>query len=1116
MFLKSLTLKGFKSFAETTTLEFEPGTTVVVGPNGSGKSNVVDAIGWVLGSQAPSAVRSQKMDDVIFAGTANRPPLGRAEVTLTVDNSAGLLPIDFSEVSITRTLFRGGESEYAINEVPCRLLDVQELLSDTGVGRQQHLIVSQGQIDGVLSARPEDRRLVIEEAAGVLKYRRRMEKAQRRLAATEGNLTRLHDLVREVRRQLRPLERQADAARRHGAIVAEVRALRTHAIGRDLAMLRSRLAERARRKDDLGAAEREHKRELVEIDAAVLAAEAEASGLGGDRLGEAMGRAESLRERAKGVIAVVAERRRGIEQERRSFLDGAVVATLEADAARVRSELEDSEAEAAELARQAAMLDPAPATGRLDDVRRELISTQAAVDHGEAQLARETERLATLEERRAAASADSERSREMVVAAAEDLAAREKDHEIAVVGRAQADAAFSAAEGELRRAESERDRWTARADTLEQALDAARARAGIARLAGLDGIVGTLLDLVEVDPGFELAFEAAAGEALAAVVVDSVESGRGALAALRSGNVAGAVLPASLAANPPPIVSIASAEALRGHVRSDDPRVGRLLDALLAPAIVVAEGWARAVEVAASNPTAIVVTPDGDRLGATGWRVGGTIAGATGAALAEARTRVASATAAAREAEIRVAEARAGRGERHVAAEDAAARLETAGSEHRAAAAAAERAASLEHDIAAELDRHRSVVSTLEADLEHARTRAAELEAALGPLETEARDLAARRGDIDARTAAVEARRTHGRRRLAELDDRLSRLDFGRAEALERLRTLDLRAVALDRLAGSLDPLLARVEAELERLGERRRLQSEAAHAVVERLERLRGRRIELENQLEETRERLRRAELDEAETRLRLEQVVETCRHELDLEPSAAEAAECPPLPEGVTPAARLRELERELRLMGPINPLAVEEYRELNERHEFLMDQMDDVKSTRRELTRVIHSVEEEIRGVFAAAYADVAENFARLFETLFPGGRGRLTLTDPENLLETGVEVEARPSGKNVKKLSLLSGGERSLTALAFLFAVFRSRPSPFYVLDEVEAALDDVNLHRFLDLVAEFRREAQLVIVSHQKRTMEAADCLYGITMQPAGSSKVISERVAAHA
>jgi chromosome segregation protein len=246
----------------------------------------------------------------------------------------------------------------------------------------------------------------------------------------------------------------------------------------------------------------------------------------------------------------------------------------------------------------------------------------------------------------------------------------------------------------------------------------------------------------------------------------------------------------------------------------------------------------------------------------------------------------------------------------------------------------------------------------------------------------------------------------------------------------------------------------------------------------------------------------------------MRLEQAVERCRHDLDVEPERAEAAPCPPLPDGITAPARLRELERELRLMGPINPLAVEEHRALEERHEFLSGQLDDVKDSRRELAKIIRTVDEEIVNVFAAAYADVSENFTRLFETLFPGGRGRLSLTQPDNLLDTGIEVEARPSGKNVKKLSLLSGGERSLTALAFLFAVFRSRPSPFYVLDEVEAALDDVNLHRFLDLVAEFRREAQLLVVSHQKRTMEAADCLYGVTMQPGGSSRVISERVSA--
>ena len=245
MFLKTLTLKGFKSFADTTTLELEPGVTVVVGPNGSGKSNVVDAIGWVLGAQAPSAVRSQKMDDVIFAGTAKRSALGRAEVSLTIDNTSGMLPIEFTEVTLTRTLFRSGDSEYAINGVPCRLLDIQELLSDSGVGRQQHVIISQGQIDAVLNARPEDRRGIIEEAAGVLKFRRRKERSERRLAATEGNLTRLQDLLREVRRQLRPLERQADAARRHGDVVDELQTLRIHVAGRELAAQRARLESAA-------------------------------------------------------------------------------------------------------------------------------------------------------------------------------------------------------------------------------------------------------------------------------------------------------------------------------------------------------------------------------------------------------------------------------------------------------------------------------------------------------------------------------------------------------------------------------------------------------------------------------------------------------------------------------------------------------------------------------------------------------------------------------------------------------------------------------------------------------------------------------------------------------
>ncbi|MEK9938577.1 MAG: AAA family ATPase, partial [Ilumatobacter sp.] len=307
---------------------------------------------------------------------------------------------------------------------------------------------------------------------------------------------------------------------------------------------------------------------------------------------------------------------------------------------------------------------------------------------------------------------------------------------------------------------------------------------------------------------------------------------------------------------------------------------------------------------------------------------------------------------------------------------------------------------------------------------------------------------------------------------------------------------------------------LVEIETIHAELSERRRRQSDEVREMTAQLDEIRRARVEAERSLEASRERAHRADLDEAEARLRLETAVETLRRDLDVEPEAAEEAPLPELPEGATAAGRVRELERELRLLGPINPLALEEFNELNQRHQFLEEQLEDVRSTRRDLNRVIAAIDGEIQTVFAAAFADVSTNFTQLFASLFPGGSGALRLTAPDDLLSTGIEVEAKPGGKNVKKLSLLSGGERSLTALAFLFAVFRSRPSPFYVMDEVEAALDDVNLHRFLQLIQEFRREAQLIIVSHQKRTMEAGDSLLGVSMQPGGSSKVVTERVKA--
>jgi chromosome segregation protein len=1155
MFLKTLTLKGFKSFADTTALELEPGVTVVVGPNGSGKSNVVDAIGWVLGAQAPSAVRSQKMDDVIFAGTSKRPALGRAEVALTIDNSAGLLPIDFTEVTITRTLFRTGDSEYAINGVPCRLLDIQDLLSDTGVGRQQHVIVSQGQIDAVLNARPEDRRLILEEAAGVLKYRKRKEKAERRLAATEGNLTRLGDLLREVRRQLRPLERQADAARRHGDVVSELRALQVFLAGRELTTLRRRLADGGAARAELATEENLLRKTLAELDTAVLAAESELGTIGGDDLGDALVRFESLREKARGLAAVLTERRRGIDRDRGAFVDQAVIATLEAEAARLGAELAEADHEAGLLAPQAEELAraegalaearatyerqwsegvPAP-TGRAAEARGELAALRAGVERGEAELARSRARLTALDDKVARLTAEAQRLRAEAAEAEGAEGPLVERLQAAETARADAEAQVAGAEAALRSADADRHAWTARAEALSLALDEARSRAGAERLASVSGVVGTLLDLVEIDAGWEVAVEAAAGEALAAVVVDGVDAARAAIAALHEGEgngvVGGAVL--ALGATRTSRTAPPIGEPVRRHVRAARADVEALLDALLGAAVAVEGGWSSAVDAALAHPDAVIVTRDGGRFGLTGWRVGTASTGATGAALDEARERAEAATTLSNHAESSLRGARSLLDEARQAEAALSRQLDEHDGRLTAATDGLQRVDADHRDATTEAEGLRGHADELAERLAREQARVAELDLTLPLLEAEeadsaerARAMAEAKIHLDERAAAVGALRTdleiHGagleerrqllRRRQSEVEARLEGSMEARRGAEVRRVELDGKQQAVDRLAALVSDRLATVEAELTELRERRRRQSEAQRAAATRLDILRHERVDAERRLEETRERARRAELDEAEVKLRLEAAVEALRRDLDIDPDAAMAAELPVLAEGTTPAARVRELERDLRLMGPINPLALEEFDALHERHQFLEAQLDDVKASRRDLGKVIRAIDAEIVNVFAGAFADVSQNFEHLFQTLFPGGTGRLRLTTPDDLLETGIEVEAKPSGKNVRKLSLLSGGERSLTALAFLFAVFRSRPSPFYVMDEVEAALDDMNLHRFLDLVHEFRQEAQLIIVSHQKRTMEAADILYGVTMEPGGSSKVVSEKV----
>jgi chromosome segregation protein len=1014
MFLKSLTLKGFKSFADTTTLQFEPGVTVVVGPNGTGKSNLVDAVAWVLGAQGPRTLRGGKMEDVIFAGAPGRPALGRAEVSLSIDNEAGLLPIEFSEVTITRTLFRNtGESEYALNGTPCRLLDLQELLSDTGIGRQQHVIVGQGQLDTVLTASAADRRAIIEEAAGILKFRKRRERAERRLEATEGNLLRLNDLVREVRRQLTPLQKQADAARRHGGLVDELRAIRLHLAGHEIGGLEARLERVRDQRAELDATETRVRERLRELDVAVLDVEHSLTALGDDDLAEWLVRVESLRERGRGMVALLAEKQRGVQRELGAAADRGVVETLVADAVALRGEVAEVDGEAAVLA---------PRVAELEAAEQEIAAARPR--HGDSDATGTAESRATAEDR------------------------------------------MWTSDERWRQAEADAARWRARADALAVNLGSVRAESGAEQLDGVEGVAGLLAEHLEIEPGCEAAVAVALGDAMRAVVVESGHAARDAIERVSHGDasalllVVGASHPEDLPGSVP-----AGARRLLDCVDVRLPGLRAALERLLARTAYVEAGWEAALDLALEHPGVVAVTPAGDRIGGAGaWHVGAgstPTSAATQAALEEAETAAAQAEVARAEAEAEVAEA--------------------------AAALAAVRTSQLDAD---------------ESRLAESRD-----------LEQRVLAAATLRRDVEVRAAALEERRTLLVRRLHAVETRLAERDPETQAAAEHHHAGLLgRGTEYGRLDERLRALLAAADTLHERLRARRRRQSEAARASGERLDTLRGDRGGLEEELTAVREKSGRAEIEDAETRMRLEAAVEKLRADFDCEPSIALDAPKPDVPEGTTLAGRGRELDRELRIMGPINPLALQEYDALEARHEFLQQQLDDVRSSRRDLTRVIRAVDREIVAVFRNAFDDVSEHFTALFSTLFPGGTGRLSLTDPDDLLNTGIEIEARPSGKHVRRLSLLSGGERSLTALAYLFAVFRARPSPFYLLDEVEAALDDVNLHRFLDLVHEFRSEAQLVVVTHQKRTMEAADVLYGVSMPPGGSSKVVSERV----
>ncbi|KFG73474.1 chromosome segregation protein SMC [Streptomyces mutabilis] len=1183
MHLKALTLRGFKSFASATTLRFEPGITCVVGPNGSGKSNVVDALSWVMGEQGAKSLRGGKMEDVIFAGTTGRPPLGRAEVSLTIDNSDGALPIEYAEVTITRIMFRNGGSEYQINGDTCRLLDIQELLSDSGIGREMHVIVGQGQLDSVLHADPMGRRAFIEEAAGVLKHRKRKEKALRKLDAMQANLARVQDLTDELRRQLKPLGRQAAVARRAAVIQADLRDARLRLLADDLVRLREALraeiADEAALKERKEAAERElgkAMRRETDLEDEVR------------RLTPRLQRAQQtwyelsqLAERVRGTISLADARVKSATSAPPEERRGRDPEELEREAARVREQEAELEAalDAAERALEDTVAHRAELERELAQEERRLKDAARAIADRREGLARLSGQVGAARSRAAAAQAEIERlaeardeSRERAAAAQEEYEALQAEvdgldaddqelaerHEAAKRQLAEAETALSAAREAATAAERERAATQARHEAL--ALGLRRKDGTGAVLAAKDrltGLLGPAAGLLTVTPGHEAALATAFGAAADALAVASPAAAADAIRLLRKQDAGRAALllagaPDDAADERPSGGPRYAADLVRGPAELM-PAVRRLLRG-----IVVVATLEDAEDLVYAHPELTAVTADGDLLGAH-FAQGGS-AGAP--SLLEVQASVDQAAAELAELGVRCEELAGAqtaaverRRERAALVEELGERRRAADREKSAVAQQLGRLAGQARGAAGEAERSAAAAARAQEALDRALMEVEELAERLAvaeemPVEeepdTSVRDRLAADG-ANARQTEMEARlqaRTHEERvkglaGRADSLDRAARAEReARARAEQRRARLRHEANVAEAVAAGARQLLAHVEVSLTRADEERTAAEAAKARREQELTAARTAGRDLKAELDKLTDSVHRGEVLGAEKRLRIEQLEAKALEELGVEPAGLAAdygphqmvPPSPPAEGEVQPEdpehprnrprpfvraeqeKRLKAAERAYQQLGKVNPLALEEFAALEERHQFLSEQLEDLKKTRADLLQVVKEVDERVEQVFTEAFRDTAREFEGVFSRLFPGGEGRLILTDPDDMLTTGVDVEARPPGKKVKRLSLLSGGERSLTAVAMLVSIFKARPSPFYVMDEVEAALDDTNLQRLIRIMQELQEASQLIVITHQKRTMEVADALYGVSMQGDGVSKVISQRL----
>ncbi len=1170
MYLKSLNARGFKSFADKMTLDFEPGISVIVGPNGSGKSNVADAVLWVLGEQSPRNLRGTKMEDVIFAGSASRQPFNMAEVSLSFDNRGGDIAIDFPEVVVTRRIYRTGESEYLLNKAPCRLVDIQELLSDLGVGRELTAVIGQNKLEAILGSQPEDRRAFLEEAAGLRKHRRRKEKALRKLEGMDRNLVRVRDIISEVNKQLRPLERQAQQAREHGELTSRIRELSISILVAEMRELKDQWENRREEEEKLA-------RELEETSLAVKEGKKSMTGLE-TRLRELRQILDGCRDREMRLLSL-GERLRaceGMGEERLKLyaaLSGEIAyrdgwKSRREELARRRGELEDertrAERELGELAREEQRLrgERKESGDELNRVRRErdklrqslrelhererkrkedagkaAEEAEACRDEGTSLRSRREELVKQIDSLRKEMATKTERTREL----------EEKRNEISGkmssvredLGRFREE--LEAISRKQRRSYQDEALVVARLRALQELfssrIDYASAAARVLEEGvKIPGVSGMLLHQISIEEKWERAIESFLGPWLFSVVTRDLDVALEAIRVLkREEEGYGIFLPLSE-------ISSEKVEELKDLARaaggthaldvvdcSSDIRPA--LEYLLGD-VVFCSSLDEAGEKAGLYPKLTFVTMDGDVIAPRRAVKGGS------------RPRSPFHIIAKRREVEQLQEMLELCDEESVSLEvQRKSALSTVNGLEKELEELAEEGKRLEIDLrdleisSRELllrgERAESESAQLDGAIETVESKRKELEARIEAVKAEAGESAAEIAALETRLAEEEEKVERLRNSDGELEEELQQILARRASTAERGNHLQERIEELaeeadgpslpgrEEVAGmsraqeevlTLVKRLMDVHGELSLRLNRMEVESrEEMGGKEEELDRLRETIEGMEAREEELRDLVHNRDLAVAQLKMRVDMLVQRLLEEHRLPVETALAEYQPTAPEEEM-RDRLARLEHRRDMLGQVNPRAVEEHKALKERHDFLMEQVEDLRESKASLLKVVRAIDREIVRIFKETFEEVSQHFQELFDMLFPQGRAELSLSDPTDLLTTGVEIEAQPRGKRLKKISLLSGGETALTSLAFLFAIFKTRPSPFYFLDEVEAALDDVNLHRFLNMLKEFKKDSQLVVITHQKRTMEIADVLYGVSMQATGVSRVVSQKL----